>query len=73
MSDAGLHAVTGAFGYSGQYIARRLLAQGRTVITLTNSPDRPNPCGSAVQANPFHFDEPEKLAAALRGVSARPP
>ena len=31
-----LHAVTGAFGYSGRYIAARLLAQGRPVVTLTN-------------------------------------
>ncbi|MBM4461037.1 MAG: epimerase, partial [Chloroflexi bacterium] len=32
-----MHAVTGAFGYSGKYIARRLLAAGRAVITLTIS------------------------------------
>ena len=29
-----LHAVTGAFGYSGKYIACRLLAEGKSVITL---------------------------------------
>ena len=40
---APFHVVTGAFGYSGKYIARRLLEQGRTVHTLTNSPDRANP------------------------------
>ncbi|NLG44479.1 MAG: NAD-dependent epimerase/dehydratase family protein, partial [Phycisphaerae bacterium] len=28
--------VTGAFGYTGKYIARRLLAQGRRLLTLTN-------------------------------------
>ncbi|HWO88079.1 MAG TPA: hypothetical protein VNL98_02895 [Gemmatimonadales bacterium] len=32
-----LHAVTGAYGYSGRYIARRLLAEGVRVRTLTNS------------------------------------
>ena len=32
-----LHAVTGAFGYSGRYLADRLLAAGQTVITLTNA------------------------------------
>jgi NADH dehydrogenase len=34
MSDKSIHAVTGAFGYSGKYIAQRLLAEGRKVITL---------------------------------------
>jgi L-lactate dehydrogenase (cytochrome) len=33
-------AVTGAFGFSGGYIAQRLLALRHEVITLTNSPDR---------------------------------
>ena len=31
-----LHVVTGAFGYSGKYIATRLLAEGRRVRTLTD-------------------------------------
>ena len=30
--------VTGAFGYSGAAIARRLIASGRRVRTLTNHP-----------------------------------
>ena len=34
------HAVTGAFGYTGAYIARRLLRAGIEVRTLTNSPRR---------------------------------
>ena len=63
-----IHAVTGAFGYSGKYIAQRLLAEGRQVITLTNSLHRENPFGQQVQAFPFHFDEPDKLAATLRDV-----
>ena len=28
MAEPVVHAVTGAFGYSGKYIARRLLAAG---------------------------------------------
>lgn len=63
-------AVTGAFGYSGRYIARRLLAGGHEVITLTNSVHRTNPFGEQVQAFPFHFDEPHKLRDVLRGVEA---
>ncbi len=63
-----IHAVTGAFGYSGKYIARRLLANGLGVITLTNSLDRGNEFGGQVKAFPFNFDQPEQLAQSLRGV-----
>ncbi len=67
-TDQPVHAVTGAFGYSGKYIALRLLAEGRDVITLTGSPDRPNPFGNRVRAVPFNFDKPEQLAKSLEGV-----
>jgi NADH dehydrogenase len=63
------HAVTGAFGYSGKYIAERLLAQGRDVITLTGSPDRPNPFGDRVRACPFDFDRPDRLKKTLEGAA----
>jgi NADH dehydrogenase len=63
------HAVTGAFGYSGKYIARRLLARGQKVITLTNSPDRANPLAGRVKPYPLSFDNPEELTRSLRGVS----
>lgn len=63
-------AVTGAFGYSGKYIAHRLLDADTEVITLTNSLHRPNPFGERVQAFPFHFEQPDRLAEQLRGVSA---
>jgi NADH dehydrogenase len=67
--DKQIQAVTGAFGYSGKYIAQRLLAEGRHVITLTNSLHRENPFGQQVQALPFNFDEPDKLAATLQDVA----
>ena len=63
-------AVTGAFGYSGKYIAKRLLAEGHEVLTLTNSVQRANPFGSRVQAHPFNFDRPELLVKSLHGVEA---
>ena len=63
-----LYVVTGAFGYSGKYIAARLLAEGRRVRTLTNSLHRPNPFGEQVEAHAFNFDHPEKLAESLRGA-----
>jgi NADH dehydrogenase len=69
MTHSEIHAVTGTFGYSGRYIAARLLEQGRTVLTLTNSASRPNPFGGRVRAVPLSFGEPDKLAAALSGVA----
>lgn len=68
MEDQETHAVTGAFGYTGKYIARNLLAKGHRVITLTNSLHRKNPFGDSIKAFPFNFDRPEKLVATLRGV-----
>jgi len=64
-----IHAVTGAFGYSGKYIAKRLLDAGQEVITLTNSGNRPNPFGGMVKAYPFNFDNPDELVRSLQGVS----
>ena len=63
-----LHAVTGAFGYSGRYIARRLLAEGEPVITLTNSPHRAGDLDGKVQAFPLRLDHPGELEASLRGA-----
>lgn len=66
-----MDAVTGAFGYSGKYIARRLLAAGRRVRTLTQSPARSQAAGGgleSVDVRGFHFDRPELLVEALRGV-----
>lgn len=68
MSERRIHAVTGAFGYSGKYIALRLLERGHEVITLTNSPDRENSFGGRVQACPFNFDSPDALTESLAGV-----
>jgi NADH dehydrogenase len=69
MKSENIHAVTGAFGYSGKYIAGRLLAEGKAVVTLTNSTHRRNPFGGRLRAIPFHFDEPQRLTESLRGVS----
>ena len=69
MKENGIHAVTGAFGYSGKYLAKRLIDEGRTVISLTNSLNRENPFGNKIKAFPFNFDRPEKLAESLKGVS----
>jgi uncharacterized protein YbjT (DUF2867 family) len=61
-------AVTGAFGFSGKYIAQRLLALRHEVITLTNSPQRANPFGGSIKAFPYNFSEPHELEKSLRGI-----
>lgn len=68
MSEQQIHAVTGAFGYSGKYIAHRLLAKGIAVRTLSNSPHRRNPFSGQVKAYPFDFDDPARLTETLKGV-----
>jgi len=65
----GNHVVTGAYGYSGRYIAHRLLDAGAEVRTLTNSPGRENPFGGRVEADPLCFDEPARLTESLRGAA----
>ncbi len=60
-------AVTGAFGYSGRYIAARLLQAGHQVVTLTNSPQRRHPFGDQIRAYPLQFSDPDRLTASLRG------
>lgn len=63
------HVVTGAFGFSGKYIAKRLLDTGFEVRTLTNSPERANPFGGKIKPYPYNFGKPEKLAESLKGTS----
>jgi NADH dehydrogenase len=63
------HVVTGAYGYSGKYIAGRLLDRDCRVRTLTNSPERSSQFGNTVPADPFHFDQPDKLTKSLEGVA----
>ncbi len=69
MSTGGVQVVTGAFGYTGKYITRRLLAAGCSVRTLTGHPNRPNPFGERVSVARLAFDTPQELAAGLTGAS----
>lgn len=67
-STPSIHAVTGAFGYSGRAIARRLLDRGHAVRNLTGHPGRPDPFGGRVEVRPLPFDDPEALRRALEGT-----
>lgn len=64
-----LSVVTGAFSFTGKYIARRLLERGERVRTLTGHPDRPDPFGGQVEVAPLAFDDPEALRRALSGAA----
>ena len=60
--------ITGAWSYSGRHIARRLLAAGFRVASLTNREiPSPDPFEGAVQRIPFNF-EPDALTSALEGA-----
>ncbi len=67
--DRRKQVVTGAFGYSGRYIAQRLIADGVQVVTLTNSGGRTNPFGDQIEVHPLDFDRPDELVAAMKGAS----
>lgn len=64
----GPHVVTGAFGYTGRYIAQRLLQDGAQVLTLTGHPERAGELGGRVSTAPFNFDRPDELAGTLAGA-----
>ncbi|MDA0769036.1 MAG: NAD(P)H-binding protein [Chloroflexi bacterium] len=61
--------VTGAFSYTGKYIANELLRRGVPVKTLTGHPKRDDPFQGQVQAMPYDFDDPARLAKSLEGAS----
>ncbi len=69
MKNQEIHMVTGAFGFSGKYIAKALLKKGCLVRTLTNSPDRESELTGKVEASVFNFDKPGELVKSLEGVA----
>lgn len=64
-----LHTITGAFGYSGQAIARLLLARGERVRNVSGHPGRPDPFGGRVETRPLDFTDPIALRRALEGTA----
>jgi NADH dehydrogenase len=63
-----VHAVTGAFGYSGRHLAALLLERGARVRSLTGHPDRPDPFGGRVEVRRLAFDDPGRMRAELADV-----
>ena len=62
------HVVTGAFSYTGRFIAEELLRHGHTVRTLTRRADDTSPLREKIDARPFDFDRPEVLARHLENA-----
>lgn len=60
--------VTGAFSYSGRFIAARLLERGRGVRTLTNHPPTGHPLASRIRSYPLDFSDSAALVGALTGT-----
>ena len=61
MGHPDLAVVTGAFGYTGGYVARRLLDQGIRVRTLTRRTDRREASRFVMELAPLDFSDPDGL------------
>jgi hypothetical protein len=57
VTEATFDVVTGAFSFTGGFIARRLLAEGRSIRTLTNHPRRPGADDINVEVAPLQFSD----------------
>jgi uncharacterized protein YbjT (DUF2867 family) len=68
LTEPGFDVVTGAFSFTGRFIARRLLAEGRRVRTLTNHPKRPGADDIQVEVAPLQFINRGALVESLRGA-----
>ncbi len=60
-----VNVVTGAFGFTGSYIARRLLALGESVRTLTNHARK----NAAFEQSALDFQDPRGLARSMAGAT----
>jgi uncharacterized protein YbjT (DUF2867 family) len=69
MTTNNLQVVTGAFGYSGKYIAMLLLERGDRVRTLTNHPREAGIFERPIEVAPLDFGDPGQLARNLEGAA----
>jgi NADH dehydrogenase len=66
--EPGLDVVTGAFSFTGRFIAQRLLTQERRVRTLTNHPQRARKEDANIDIAPLQFADRAALVESLRGA-----
>ena len=60
-----VHVVTGAFGYSGRWIAKELLNCGYKVRTLTNAIGRDDPFNGELEVRPIIFTDHDSMVSNL--------
>lgn len=60
--------VTGAFSFTGRFIARRLMALERPIKTLTNHPKRADTDDIQAEVAPLQFTDRPALVESLRGA-----
>ena len=64
-----VNVVTGVTGYTGKYIALKLLSSGERVKSLTGHPSRENPFNGHIEIFPYNFENKEALAKSLEGAT----
>jgi NADH dehydrogenase len=69
--EPGLNVITGAFGFTGRYMARILLERGDAVKTLTGHPERADlsPFKEKIEAFPLNLENTSYLRKTLEGVN----
>ena len=60
--------VTGAYSFTGRFIAQRLMAQDRNIRTLTNHPRRAGAEEIKAEVAPLQFSDRDALVESMRGA-----
>jgi uncharacterized protein YbjT (DUF2867 family) len=60
--------VTGAYSFTGRFIAQRLMAQDRSIKTLTNHPQRAGAEDIRAEVAPLQFADRDALVESMRGA-----
>jgi NADH dehydrogenase len=68
MEQGSFDVVTGAFSFTGRFIARRLMTLERPIKTLTNHPQREGTEDVNAEVAPLQFADREALVESLRGA-----
>ena len=66
--ESPLNIVTGAFGFSGRYIAECLLQNGQKVRTLTNRSGKNLPLLEQLEVAPLHFSNFDEMVRNMSGA-----
>jgi uncharacterized protein YbjT (DUF2867 family) len=61
--------ITGAFSYTGRYVARMLIKRGCHLRTLTFHPASNHEFGDRLEVHAYDFDRPDRLRRSLAGAS----